>query len=49
MYVIGEAQEHHRNEELHTMQCIGGYVRWSVRLSANQVEKKVKRTHLLVD
>ena len=45
MYVIREAKEHLRNVELHLYRKICLLVRHSMF----KVEKKVKRTHLLVD
>ena len=46
MYVIREAQEHHRDVELHLYRKVSLLVRLSVRVKS---KKKVERTHLLVD
>ena len=46
MFLIREAYKHRRNVELLS---IGKYAYWSVHQSMLKVEKKVERTHLLVD
>ena len=46
MYVIREAQEHHRNVELHLYRKVCQLVRLSFHLKSG---KKVKKTYLLVD